>query len=343
MTEFQTPEQSGQAAALPKTYTQHPLSAAFPAMTPEEFQELKDSIDNIGVQNPITLLDGMVIDGWHRYSASMALGMECPVVVLEPGTDPRDFVMAQNKARRHVTKAQLAMAVTAVYQWKPVGNPTFSQLHTECAIVGEQHGSSLHTECAAIAEQPKSTAEMAEIAGVHRNTIVQAQTVTAQAAPAVVDAVKRGEIGLPKAAAIAKLPPEQQARAISQPLARKPTVVVPPPSSSSSTATTKPLALPEGMSEDDFGPSEEEIAAAFAAEEDDRKLMHQMLHADDALATLHAEVTRLNAALRITNERFNGLMNTNAALSDIIKKRDWQIKKLHKEIDALRNKQGGTQ
>ena len=82
MTDFQKPEQSGQAAALPKTYAQHPLSAAFPAMTPEEFQELKDSIENIGVQNPITLLDGMVIDGWHRYSACLELVMECPVVEL---------------------------------------------------------------------------------------------------------------------------------------------------------------------------------------------------------------------------------------------------------------------
>ena len=70
--------------------------------------------------------------------------------------------------------------------------------------------------------------------------------------------------------------------------------------------------------------------------------MHQMLHADDALATLHAEVTRLNAALRITNERFNGLMNEKAEYVRLVKSRDWQIKKLHKEIDGLR-KQGGVQ
>lgn len=331
MTNFHKPEQSGQAAALPKTYAQHPLSAAFPAMTPEEFQELKDSINNIGVQNPITLLDGMVIDGWHRYSACMVLGMDCPVVDLEPGIDPRDFVMAQNQARRHVTKAQLAMAVTAVYQWKPVGNPSFSQSRTECGIA----------ESATLPS--KTTAELSEISGVGERTIAQAKTVTAQAAPAVVEAVKRGELGLPKAAAISKLPPEQQAQAISKPLPR-PVAVVPPPKTDRPDEFSLPHGEgpPEGMNEDDFGPSDEEIAEAEAAEEDDRKLMHQMLHADDALATLHAEVTRLNAALRITNERFNGLMNTNAALSDIIKKRDRHIKKLYQEIDELR-KQGGAQ
>ena len=60
------------------------------------------------------------------------------------------------KARRHVTQAQLAMATTAVYAWAPAGKP---KLHTECAV--------------------KTTGEMADIAGVHRNTIVQAQTVQA--------------------------------------------------------------------------------------------------------------------------------------------------------------------
>ena len=54
MTDFHKPGQPGQAAALPETYVQHPLSAAFPRMTAEEFQELKDSIEVLGVQNPIT-------------------------------------------------------------------------------------------------------------------------------------------------------------------------------------------------------------------------------------------------------------------------------------------------
>jgi hypothetical protein len=302
------------AAALPKTYVQHPLSAAFPAMSAEDFQALTDSINNIGVQNPITLFEGMVIDGWHRYSAALRLGMDCPTVELGD-VDPREFVMAQNKARRHTTQAQLAMATTAVYQWHPA------------------HRQEAHTEC-----EVKTNSQLAAIAGVHPNTITQAKTVTAQAAPAVVAAVKSGELGLPKAAAIAKLPQAEQAAAISKPLPRKPTVVVPPPSTSTA---AEPLALPEGMNEDDYGPSPEELAASFAAEEDDRKLMHQMLHADDALASLHAEVTRLNAALRITNERFNGLMNEKAEYVRLVKSRDRQIRKLYQEIDELR-KQGGA-
>jgi len=61
-------------------YTQHPLGAAFPAMSDTEFQALKDSIDANGVLNPITIFEGMVIDGWHRYTAANDLGMDCPSV-----------------------------------------------------------------------------------------------------------------------------------------------------------------------------------------------------------------------------------------------------------------------
>lgn len=172
-------------------------------MGADDFQALKDSIENIGVQNPITLFDGMVIDGWHRYTAAMELGMDCPTVELGD-VDPRDFVLAQNKARRHITQAQLASATTSVYAWLP--------------IVGVNQ----HTKSApALSAAPqKTTAEMAAIAGVSERSIRQAKAVQTNAAPEVIAAVKSGEIGLPKAAAIAKLPKEEQAAAIAKPIPR---------------------------------------------------------------------------------------------------------------------------
>lgn len=196
---------------------QHPLSAAFPAMNPEDFQSLKDSIGLIGVQNPITIFEGMVIDGWHRYSAANEMGMDCPSLELV-AVDPRDFVLAQNKARRHVTQAQLAMATTAVYEWRPMGS--------------NQHEGRVDIEC----PPSKSNAELSSISGVHINTIKQAKAVQAKGVPEVIAAVNSGAIGLPKAAAIAKLPKEDQAEAISKPAPKKvepvekvePGVVAPP-------------------------------------------------------------------------------------------------------------------
>lgn len=252
-------------------------------MSAEDFQSLKDSIMNIGVQNPITVFEGMVIDGWHRYSAATELGMDCPLVELAD-VDPRDFVLAQNKARRHVTQAQLALATTAVYAWAPAGKP---KLHTECAV--------------------KTTSEMAEIAGVHRNTIVQAQAVQSQAAPEVVEAVKRGEIGLPKAAAIAKLPKEEQVAAIHKP-------------------TPKAAPVEEAPAYD--GPDEAEMRAAELQEQADQEAFNKLLLADDKLASAYAEIKRLNAVNAVLESRLQGLMNEKAEAIRLVKSRDRQIAKL---------------
>lgn len=177
-------------------YQQHPLSAVFPPMTPEEFQSLKDSIDANGVLNPITIYEGMVLDGWHRYQAAMELGMDCPEVELDEWIEPKDFVLAQNKNRRHITAAQLAMATTAVYEWVPRGRQNKP----------------------AMSAGLKTSAELAEISGTSERTIRQAKSVMKNATPEVQDAVKSGKIGLYKAQEISKLPKGEQAAAIDKPI-----------------------------------------------------------------------------------------------------------------------------
>lgn len=271
-------------------YQQHPLSAAFPAIGADDFQALKDSIENIGVQNPITLFEGMVIDGWHRYTAANDLGMHCPAVELG-NVDPRDFVLAQNKARRHVTQAQLGLAVTAVYAWRPAGNPALSQSGSACPV-------------------GKTNAELAQIAGVSERTIKQAKAIQTKAAPEVVEAVKRGEIGGEKAAAIAKLPKEEQAAAI-----HKPT----------------PKATPEETPEDD-GPSAEEIAAQVAAEEADRALVAKLLDSNAPLAELAEENKQLKAEIAQLKLARDGYMNRCNEAIALVKSRDRQIAKLEKML-----------
>ncbi|MCU4119332.1 ParB/RepB/Spo0J family partition protein [Variovorax sp. N23] len=173
---------------------QHPLSSAFPSMASDEFEALKDSITNIGVQDPITLYQGMVIDGWHRFTAANEVGAECPTVELGD-VDPVDFVRAKNKNRRHVTAGAWALVEVSLSAWRNSGR---------VASTGHR--------------VPGSTnAEMAERAGVSERTIKQAKVVQEKAAPKVKEAVKTGEISVKRAAEIAQLPAKEQAKAIKAP------------------------------------------------------------------------------------------------------------------------------
>ena len=193
----------------PANLQQHPLSAAFPRPTAAEAQALEDSIEVIGVQIPITVYEGMVADGWSRYTTAVKLGMDCPMVELDADTDPRDFAKSQ-AARRNLTPSQTAMVITEIYKWKPAHRPVKSTLKVELSesVKKDELSSPLS----------KSNAELADIAGATVRTIQQAKAVQTHAVPEVVAAVKAGAIGLPKAAAIARMPKAEQAAAVAKPL-----------------------------------------------------------------------------------------------------------------------------
>lgn len=170
--------------------TQHPLSAAFPAMSEDEYNALLDSITDIGVQNPITIFEGMVLDGWNRYQATQELGYDCPSVVLGD-VDPRHFVLAQNSARRSLTASQRALAAATCFQWKSAGNPQFGSA----------------------AELPKQSA-VAAMAKVSERTLRDAKHIVDHGVDEVREAVRSGAASVEAAAAISKLPKGDQAEAL---------------------------------------------------------------------------------------------------------------------------------
>ena len=457
MTNKHTPATTGQAAALPKTYTQHPLNAALPALPPEQYQALMDSINNIGVVSPITILDGQILDGWNRYTAARDLGMACPEIVLDASISPSEYIEAQNTGRTKATAPskhqridlkllrssaqprplitadvdRLAASIKQVGLIQPITVRVINVINgvaeqgfqivaghhrvAACRSLGwtaidaivvantghldaelieidenlfrselspsqrshytarrKQIWETLHPVEIQVgqidppefsigreqvrqlvvpvdvakhgrAQEKEFAASTAEITGENVRSI-QRHIARAEA---IGDGLLRTHgTSLDKGVeldALAKLPEQERTELIERAAtgekvtARKPTVVVPPPNVTPAVV----LATMDDGNEEDGAPSEAEIAEALAAEEDDRKLMHKMLESDDVVATLHAEVKKLQAEVRITNERFNGLMNTNDALNKLLKKRDWQMKKQQQEINELR-KQGGA-
>jgi len=285
---------------------QHPLSAAFPAMSADDFQALKDSIEAIGVQNPVTLYEGMVIDGWHRYSAAESLGMECPTVDLAD-IDPRDFVLAQNKARRHITQAQLGLAVTAVYAWHPA-HRIQKEERSACAL-------------------PKTNAELADIAGVSERTIQQAKAVQKSAVAEVLQAVKSGQIGAEKAAAIAKLPADQQGEALNKPAPKKAK-----PAQPTNTAPDNSDQLAEAQNAiTDLAAENERLTDRLAVEAMDAS-EEEKTAAAEIIADLRHQVMTLTAeldAMRISRDTFQA---ENSELMKQVQRNQRELKKLKEGV-----------
>lgn len=145
---------------------QHPLSCAFPAMSAEDFQALKDDIEVNGQREPIIVLDGMVLDGWHRYRACLDLSIKPAQFTFKEGDDPVAFVESANLHRRHLTATQRAEAVIAVRAWAPAKRP---------AARADADGGAINLGKGAAAAPLSTNKGMAKAANVSVRTIKDAK------------------------------------------------------------------------------------------------------------------------------------------------------------------------
>jgi hypothetical protein len=91
----------------------HPAAAPFPLMGGAELQKLADDIRAHGLRQPITMLDGRILDGRNRFRACRIAGVE-PRLKAFTGGDPIRYVLSQNIRRRHLTASQLAFVALGV-------------------------------------------------------------------------------------------------------------------------------------------------------------------------------------------------------------------------------------
>jgi ParB-like chromosome segregation protein Spo0J len=151
-------------------------------MSPEEQDRLTEDIEQHGQRDPITVYEGMVLDGWHRYQACMMLEIEPVMCLLEDDADPVAFVISHNLHRRHLTGSQRAAAIVACSEWATVGKPIRN---------GE------------VTSPLATVPEMAKQAEVSERTIQQAKRATEAG---LSDKVISGELSVSKAAEQAKPP-----------------------------------------------------------------------------------------------------------------------------------------
>lgn len=170
---------------------QHPLSAAFPAMSEADQESLRDDIEANGQRDKGVVFEGMVLDGWHRYQACRALGIAFKFDEFD-GKDPVSFVLSRNLHRRHLTASQRAAAVVAATNWRPAGVQD--------------------SKVAAAATMTNS--DLAKTAEVSPRTIRHAKKAHEAG---LGEAVKSGQVSAERAAEVADLPEQQREKALAEP------------------------------------------------------------------------------------------------------------------------------
>jgi hypothetical protein len=163
----------------------HAYAGIVPMLPPLEFKALCDDIAKNGQLEPITMWDGLILDGRNRAAACKVLGIE-PKTREFSGNNPLDYVISQNLRRRQSSKSQLAMIAVNM-----ANLPAVPGFHS--AISLEDAG---------------------ELLGVSKRFIQHAHKVHTKAIPEVVALVESGKLPVDKAAKLTDATPEQQRDAV---------------------------------------------------------------------------------------------------------------------------------
>lgn len=129
---------------------------------------MRASIEDNGLIEPVTMLEGKILDGRNRAAACLMLGIE-PATVDYTGDDPLGFVLAKNLNRRHLNESQRAMVAAKIATLPP------------------------YRPKSASIEALKSQQEIADALNVSRSSVQRAAKLQREAATEVVEQVERGE------------------------------------------------------------------------------------------------------------------------------------------------------
>jgi len=177
-------------------YDIHDLCKLFPVMPAAQFDALVEDIRDNGLQSPIILFEGKILDGRHRYKACVNLGIDPDFEEFE-GADALAFVISHNLARRHLDESQRAMIAAKIANMKL--------------------GSNQHTQGASIGAPSVSKKDAAKRMNVGTSSIDRAKKVLDTGTADLQQAVEEGKVAVSVAAKIAELPQEQQDKIVAQP------------------------------------------------------------------------------------------------------------------------------
>jgi ParB-like chromosome segregation protein Spo0J len=182
--------------------TIHPIANEFPEFAREDFEALKADIQANGLQIPIELYKGQILDGRNRYRACRELGIE-PKLQAYDGHDPLGHAISLNVIRRQLStidKAQLALLIKPKFEEAAAERVKAAQPKP-----GENVLQKKANQAKAPVPEPKNQAlkgqardQAAKAVGVSGRTVENVALITKQA-PALIPEIKAGLLTIPQA------------------------------------------------------------------------------------------------------------------------------------------------
>lgn len=163
----------------------HPLAELIPPMTEAEYADLKEKIAANGQREPITLHEGRILDGRHRYRICEELGIT-PLTREFDGDDPVAYVIDLNLSRRHLTNGQRAMAAQGLLGYEKE-QAKQRQQRGGVEKVPQNSGEPRHRR--------EAVAQAGKKFGVSGDSVERARAIAAQR-PDLAEKVKSGELTL---------------------------------------------------------------------------------------------------------------------------------------------------
>ncbi|PHM72409.1 hypothetical protein [Xenorhabdus sp. KJ12.1] len=160
-------------------YEYHEIANAFPYISGETYETLKEDIRVNGILESIYLFEGKIIDGRNRYRIAKELNLEDIPIQQYQGDNPISFVQNMNLHRRQLTPGQKAVAAAFLADFKQGPHDKEEEYETQEAI--------------------------AKKLGISRRMVVEAVSLRKKAGHNLIERVKAGDISLHNANALSHL------------------------------------------------------------------------------------------------------------------------------------------
>lgn len=173
----------------------HPACKLFPKLGDAELQELADDIRDNGLQNPIILHEGKVLDGQNRLAACKLAGVEPRFVEWNGSGSPLHWVVSQNLMRRHLSASQRAAVALDLL-------PMLEKEAKERQRKSKGRGKKVAQECATADENGKASEVAARVVGGSARYVEMVKEINGKR-PDLVDRIRSGELSVPEAQKLA--------------------------------------------------------------------------------------------------------------------------------------------